>query len=82
MGIAQNLIGGGKMPTPPPIPPIPPMAHPATAANSQVTAAGASAKAKAAAAAMNGGGTNPTGAQGLSQPISSAPATLLGSTSR
>ncbi len=79
MGILSSLMGG-KMPSPPPIPPVPPMAHPATAANSQVASTAANARARAGAAAQ--GGTNVTGPQGLQQPITSAPATLLGGTSR
>ncbi len=68
-----------SMPPPPPAPP--PMAAPATMANPAVAQSAAASKARAAAAAVNSGGTNPTGPQGLSQPISTAKSTLLGGTS-
>lgn len=71
-------------PKPPAIAPTPPMAAPSTLANPQVAQSAAASRSRAAAAAGGGsGGTvGASGPQGLSTAPTTAPATLLGSTSR
>lgn len=80
MGILSSIMGGGKMPAPPPIPPVPPAANPSTMADPKMANAGATNRARAAGAAADRSGTNPTGPAGLSTPPLTAPATLLGGT--
>lgn len=66
-------------PHPPSVPLPPPAAHPATLGTNQVVLAGQNAK--TAAAALEGMGadnTVKTSAEGLTQPVSTAKATLLG----
>lgn len=81
MGIVSSILSPPKMPAVPPPPAPPPMAAPPTAANPRVAQTVATNRARATAAAGGGAsGTIATSPRGLTEPPSTAKATLLGAT--
>jgi len=74
-----TLFGGGSQPKVPKLPPAPPPAIPPTLANPLTNQSGNMARQRAAAAAGAGfSGTLATTGKGLTEPVSTAPVSLLG----